>query len=53
VNDAVIVVPVIIPQGSEIQGPVPLWGWIVVGAIVAVSLAAIGWMIWDSGRDDL
>jgi hypothetical protein len=53
VNDAVIVVPVIVPQGSETHGPVPLWAWIVVGAIVAVTLAALAWMIWDAGRDDL
>jgi ABC-type polysaccharide/polyol phosphate export permease len=53
VNDGVIVVPVIIPQSSEMQGPVPLWAWIVVGVVVTACLALIGWLVYDEWTDDL
>lgn len=51
VNSAVVVVvPVIISHGSRLNGPVPLWGWIVVGVIVATFFTAIGWALYDDWK---
>jgi hypothetical protein len=52
VSEGVIIIPppVIITNGSELHGPVPLWLWIFLGVCAAATFLFLGWAIWDDWK---
>jgi hypothetical protein len=52
VNEAVIIIPppVIITNGAELHGPMPLWLGIFLIVCAAGLLAFLGWLIYDDWK---